>query len=92
MIVHFRHKGLEQLFKDGDTSGVSAQQVRKLRQILSFLNVSQEPADMNLPGFRLHPLKGERKGQWAVSVTGNGRIVFEFEGENVTNVDLVDYH
>jgi len=47
---------------------------------------------MNLPGFRLHSLKGERKGQWAVSVTGNWRIVFEFEGENVTNVDLVDYH
>jgi len=92
MIVRFRHKGLEQLFTNGDTSGVSTQQVRKLRQILSFLNVSQEPADMNLPGFRLHPLKGERKGQWAVSVTGNWRIVFEFEGENVTNVDLVDYH
>ncbi|MEQ8181216.1 MAG: type II toxin-antitoxin system RelE/ParE family toxin [Smithellaceae bacterium] len=92
MIVRFRHKGLEQLFTKGDTSGVSAQQVRKLRQILSFLNVSQEPADMNLPGFRLHSLKGERKGQWAVSVTGNWRIVFEFEGENVTNVDLVDYH
>ncbi len=47
---------------------------------------------MNLPGFRLHSLKGERKGQWAVSVTGNLRIVFEFEGENATNVDLVDYH
>jgi len=92
MIVRFRHKGLEQLFTNGDTCGVSTQQVRKLRQILSFLNVSQEPADMNLPGFRLHPLKGERKGQWAVSVTGNWRIVFEFEGENVTNVDLVDYH
>jgi len=92
MIVRFRHKGLEHLFTNGDTSGVSTQQVRKLRQILSFLNVSQEPADMNLPGFRLHPLKGERKGQWAVSVTGNWRIVFEFEGENVTNVDLVDYH
>jgi proteic killer suppression protein len=92
MIVRFRHKGLEQLFTKGDTSGVSAQQVKKLRQILSFLNVSQEPADMNLPGFRLHSLKGERKGQWAVSVTGNWRIVFEFEGENVTNVDLVDYH
>ncbi len=47
---------------------------------------------MNLPGFRLHPLKGERKGQWAVSVRRNLRIVFEFEGENATNVDLLDYH
>jgi proteic killer suppression protein len=66
--------------------------VRKLQQALAFLNASQEPADMNLPGFRLHPLKGERKGQWAVSVRRNLRIVFEFEGENATNVDLLDYH
>jgi proteic killer suppression protein len=66
--------------------------VRKLQQILAFLNVSREPADMNPPGFRLHPLKGERKGQWAVSVTGNLRVVFEFEGENARNVDLLDYH
>ncbi len=47
---------------------------------------------MNLPGFRLHPLKGKRKGQWAVSVSGNWRLLFEFDGENATNVDLVDYH
>ena len=92
MIVRFRHKGLERLFTKGDTSGLSAQQVRKLLQILAFLNVSREPSDMNLPGFRLHPLKGERKGQWAVSVTGNLRIVFEYEGEDATNIDLLDYH
>ena len=92
MIVRFRNKGLERLFTRGDTSGVSAQHVRKLQQTLAFLNISQEPADMNLPGFRLHSLKGERKGRWAVSVTGNLRIVFEFEGENATNVDLADYH
>lgn len=92
MIVRFRHKGLERLFTKGDTSGVSAQHVQKLQHVLAFLNVSREPADMNLPGFRLHPLKGERKGQWAVSVTGNFRIVFEFEDENATNIDLVDYH
>lgn len=92
MIIRFRHKGLERLFLREDASGVSAQHARKLQQVLAFLNVSQEPADMNLPGFRLHPLKGERKGQWAVSITGNLRIVFEFEGENAANVDLVDYH
>ena len=56
------------------------------------MNVSQEPSGMNLPGFRLHPLKGGRKGQWAVSITGNLRIVFEFEGENATNIDLLDCH
>lgn len=92
MIIRFRHKGLERLFSSGVTSGVSTQHVRKLRQILGFLNSSQGAADMNLPGFRLHPLKGERKGEWAVFVTGNLRVVFEFEGENATNVDLLDYH
>jgi proteic killer suppression protein len=92
MILRFRHKGLERLFTKGDTSGVSAQHVRKLQHVLALLNVSREPVDMNLPGFRLHPLKGERKGQWAVSITGNLRIVFEFEGENATNVELIDYH
>lgn len=92
MIIRFRHKGLERLFTQGETSGVSAQQVRRLRHILAQLNVSQTPAEMSLPGFRLHPLKGERKGQWAVVVSGNWRVVFEFEGENATNVDLVDYH
>jgi toxin HigB-1 len=92
MIVRFRHKGLERLFTTGNTSGVSAQQARKLRQILAQLNVSHEPAEMSLPGFRLHRLKGERRNQWSVSVSGNWRIVFEFESENAKNVDLIDYH
>jgi len=56
------------------------------------LNNSRSPVEMNLPGFRLHPLKGDRKGQWAVRVSGNWRVVFEFAGENATNLDLVDYH
>jgi len=92
MILRFRHKGLEQLFETGDQGGVSAQHVRKISHILATLNVSSEPAEMNLPGLRLHQLKGDRKGQWAVSISGNWRIVFEFNGENATNVDLIDYH
>ncbi len=92
MILRFRHKGLERLFSREDSSGVSGQNVRKIRQILAFLNVANEPADMNLPGFRLHRLKGDLLGKWAVTVTGNLRIVFEFDGENATNVDLIDYH
>lgn len=92
MILRFRHKGLERLFTAGDASGVSAQHIRRLRQILDLLNRSREPAAMNLPGLRLHQLKGDRRGQWAVSVSGNWRVVFSFAGENVTNVDLVDYH
>ncbi|MHC1713152.1 MAG: type II toxin-antitoxin system RelE/ParE family toxin [Solidesulfovibrio sp.] len=92
MILRFRHKGLERLFKAGDHRGVSAQQARRITQILALLNVSAKPDDMGLPGFKLHELEGTRKGQWAVSVSGNWRIVFEFVGEDVTNVDLLDYH
>jgi toxin HigB-1 len=60
--------------------------------LLTLLNTSTGPAGMNLPGYRLHRLRGDREGQWAVSVSGNWRLVFEFEGEDATNVDLVDYH
>jgi toxin HigB-1 len=92
MILRFRHKGLERLFTTGNARGVSARHVRKIQLILAQLNISRTPAMMDAPGLRLHALVGERKGQWAVRVSGNWRIVFEFEGENATNVDLVDYH
>jgi len=92
MILRFRHKGLERLFATGDARGISTQHAEWIRVLLTMLNASRKPADMNVPGFRLHPLKGKRKGQWAVSVSGNWRLVFEFDGENATNVDLVDYH
>lgn len=92
MILRFRHKGLERLFRSGDTRGVNAQHVRRLRQILLALNNATNPPGMNLPGLRLHPLSGERGGQWAVSVSGNWRVVFEFNGPDTTNIDLVDYH
>ncbi len=92
MILRFRHKGLERLFTSGDPGGINAQHVRKLRQILVALHNAAGPVGMNLPGFRLHPLRGDRRGQWAVSVSGNWRVVFEFAGPDATNVDLVDYH
>jgi toxin HigB-1 len=92
MITRFRHKGLERLFQDGDTSGVSPQYARKLIRILGLLNIAKEPEAMALPGFKLHQLGGDRKGQWAISVSGNWRMVFTFEGTDATNVDLVDYH
>jgi proteic killer suppression protein len=92
MIVRFVHKGLERLFTAGETRGVQAQHAAKLRRILAQLHASSDPLGMNLPGLRLHPLKGERKGQWAVMVSGNWRVVFEFDGTDATNVDLVDYH
>jgi toxin HigB-1 len=92
MIRRFRHKGVEQFFRSGDTSGINAQHAARLRRLLTTLNRSVGPAGMSLPGYRLHRLKGGRAGQWAVSVSGNWRLVFEFEGDDATNVDLVDYH
>jgi proteic killer suppression protein len=92
MIGRFRHKGVERFFRSGDTRGINALHAARLRRLLTTLNTSSGPAGMNLPGYRLHRLKGERKEQWAVSVSGNWRLVFEFEGENATDVDLVDYH
>ena len=92
MIRRFRHNGLERLFTRGDARGVNPQFARKLRALLGLLDDSSGPEGMNVAGLRLHPLKGERKGQWAVTVSGNLRLVFEFDGEDATNVDLVDYH
>jgi proteic killer suppression protein len=92
MISRFRHKGLARFFETGDTRGINAQHADWLRILLTSLHGAETPVDMNLPGYRLHPLKGERKGQWAVSVSGNWRLVFVFEGTNVSDVDLVDYH
>ncbi len=92
MILRFRHKGLERLFTTGKASGVSAQHVRKIQLLLGLLNAAGEASMMNAPGLRFHALTGDRKGQYAVSVSGNWRIVFEFAGQDATNVDLVDYH
>lgn len=93
MIRRIRHKGLERFFQDGDRRGINAQHAAWLRILLTALDAASGPEQMNqLPGTRLHPLKGGRRGQWAVSVSGNWRLVFEFDGEDATNVDLVDYH
>jgi proteic killer suppression protein len=92
MIRGVRHKGLKRLFEDDDRSKVNAQDVDKLRRILARLNQSRAPSDMDAPGFRLHPLKGERKGFWAVTVRANWRLVFRFQGEDATDIDLIDYH
>jgi proteic killer suppression protein len=92
MLRRMRHKGPERFFRDGDTRGLDARHVARLRLQLGALDRATAPEGMNLPGWRLHPLKGERKGQWAVSVSGNWRLVFEFEDGHATDVDLVDYH
>jgi len=92
MIVSFRHKGLRLLYGKGDGRRVAAEFVGKVERILARLDEATEPRHMDLPGFRLHPLKGDLVGTWSVSVSGNWRIVFRFDGVNACDVDLVDYH
>ena len=92
MIRNFRHKGLRLLFEKGDRSKLSAQDVERIENVLLVLNQAQTPEEMDLPGFRLHPLKGDRKGFWAVTVRANWRIVFRIVDGQACDVDLVDYH
>ncbi|MBU3887249.1 peptidase [Methylosinus sporium] len=92
MIASFRHKGLKRLFEQDDPKGVSADQVRKIKQILALLDIAETPADMDLATFRLHALKGELRGFWSITVRANWRIVFRLEKGEVSDVDLIDYH
>jgi len=92
VIRSFRHKALRRLFEDGDRKGVGPDIREKVENILFVLNRARTPSDMNLPGFRPHPLKGDRGGFWAVTVRANWRIVFRLEGGHAFDVDLVDYH
>ena len=92
MIISFKHKGLARFFETGTKSGIQAQHAERLRLILGRLNVSISPQDMDLPGLRLHSLKGERKGVWSVWVSGNWRVTFRFVGKDVELVDYEDYH
>lgn len=91
-ILKFRHKGLERFFSRGSIAGIQNRHAERLRLILGRLNVAMEPRDMTLPGLDLHPLKGDRKGTWAVSVSGNWRVTFRFDGTDVTEVEYEDYH
>lgn len=91
MIASFRHRDLKALY-EGRSSRVASVHVGKLRDILAALDLSCKPEDMNLPGFRLHKLKGSLKGHYAVSVSGNWRVMFRFEDGSVVDVDYLDYH
>mgnify|MGYP001815091667 CR=1 FL=1 len=84
--------GPKRLYEREDRSGVNAAHVTRLERILTLLDVAQRPADIDLPGYRLHPLKGERKGEWSVSVSGNWRVTFRFDEGDVTDLNYEDYH
>jgi len=92
MICSIRHKGLKRLHEDDDQRGVMAEHVIKLRDILARLDAARTMADMDMPGFRLHPLKGQSKGLWAVTVRANWRVIFRLADSDAFDVDYVDYH
>ncbi|HSH84560.1 MAG TPA: type II toxin-antitoxin system RelE/ParE family toxin [Guyparkeria sp.] len=92
MIIGFRHKGLEIFYRTGSARGIQTAHAKKLRNILGLLGVAAKPEDMDLPSFKLHPLKGALKGYWAVWVNGNWRVTFRFVGSDVELVDYQDYH
>ena len=92
MIWSIRHKGLKRLYEDDDPRGVMREHTVKLRDILARLDAAGTVADMDLPGFRLHPLKGEFKGFWAVTVRANWRVIFRFAEGDALDLDYVDYH
>ena len=92
MIQSYRHKGLRKLFEDDNRSKLSAQDVDKIARVLARLSAANVPEDVDAPGFKLHRLKGDLKGFWAVTVRANWRIIFRFEDGDALDVDLVDYH
>ena len=92
MIKTFRHKGLQRFFETGSKAGIQASHAEKLRLQLAALDQAQKPEDMSAPSWALHPLRGELKEYWAITVNGNWRVIFCFEGVNVILLDYLDYH
>lgn len=92
MIRSFRHKGLKRLYERDDPRGIGPDLLLKVKTVLAHLDEAEIIDEVNLPGFRLHPLKGQRKGFWSISVSGNWRIIFRFQGGDAYDVELLDYH
>lgn len=92
MIRTFKHRGLERFFRKGDHRGILARSEARIERMLDRLDTAARPEDMNIPGYRFHRLTGDRKDTHAVTVTGNWRITFRFDGEDAIDVDLEDYH
>jgi proteic killer suppression protein len=92
MIRSIRHRGLKHLYEHAEPRGVIAEHVVKLRDILARLDAARTVADMDIPGFRLHRLKGEMKGFWSVTVRANWRVIFRFADRDAFDVDYLDYH
>jgi proteic killer suppression protein len=94
-LVRFRHKGLRQLHEDRNAKGVPPSMADKLRKLLFALETAEAVDELSrFPGWKLHPLKGDLKGFWSLTVTGNWRLIFHYEEETNTasDIDLIDYH
>ncbi len=92
MISSFKHKGLENFYKKGSTKGIQVDHVNKLRMQLAALDSAQKIEDLYIPGYRLHSLKGNRKGLWSITVSSNWRLTFEYFEGNVYILNYEDYH
>jgi proteic killer suppression protein len=92
MIRSFRHKGLQGFYETGSIRGIRPDHTKRLARLLTFLNQAASPDDLDLPGWRLHPLKGELAGFWSLTVNGNWRVIFRFTGIEVELLDYLDYH
>ena len=92
MIRTLRHRGLKRLYERGDSSKVRADQAERIALALADLDDAAKPSDLDLPGYHLHPMKGDMKGFWSISISANWRIIFRFEEGDAYDVDLIDYH
>jgi toxin HigB-1 len=92
MIQSFKHKGLKRLFERNDRRRIGADILQRVENILSTLDAADTPQALDLPGYRLHQLRGDRAGFWAIAVRANWRIVFRYENGDFYDVELVDYH
>lgn len=92
MIKSFRHKGLQRFFESGSKAGIQAAHAPKLKLQLAALDQARHAADLSAPSWNLHPLKGDLAGHWAITVNGNWRMVFTFDGTDAILVDYLDYH
>lgn len=92
MIRRFRHRGLKRLYEHGDRSLIRPDLQERVEVMLAQLDVASSPEAMRIPHYRLHARKGDRKGYWSVTVKTNWRLIFHFEGEDVYDVELIDYH
>jgi len=92
MVRSFKHGGLRRLYEHGDRRGIRPDLVDTVQEILTVLDDAATPQALNLPGYRLHPLKGDLQGFWSVTVRANWRIIFRFQGADAFDVELIDYH